>query len=91
MVITAMLFSLSGCFGYHRITIRKDHKENVISYPKFARAGQTVKIETVSVDDADMYVRANGVECRYTGDGYEFVMPDNDVEITVVIVSNGLA
>ena len=84
--------SLSGCFGYHRITVRSDHKENVTSYPKFAKAGDTVTIETVCVTDADMYVRANGVECRLVKDGvYEFVMPDSNVEITVVIVSNGLA
>ena len=84
--------SLSGCFGYHRITVRSDHKENVTSCPKFAKAGDTVTIETVSVTDADIYVRANGSECTCIQDGvYEFVMPDSNVEITVVIKSNGLA
>ena len=93
-IFTAILLSLSlsGCFGYHKITVRKNHQENVTSYPRRAKAGETVTIYTVSVTDADLYVNYNGISCKYVEEGvYEFVMPDCDVEITVVIKSNGLA
>ena len=49
---------------------------------------------TVSVCDADLYVSVNGDNDfgRFVSDGvYEFVMPEEDVEIAVVIISNGLA
>ena len=92
MIIACLSLSLSGCFGYHAVKVRSGHEDKVTSCPKYARTGETVRIETVSVTDADIYVSANGTECKYVSEGvYEFVMPDENVEISVVIVSNGLA
>ncbi len=87
-----MLLSLSGCFGYHRIKVAKGDEDDVISYPRFAKAGETVEIQTVIVMDADLYVNVTGADVECIGDGlYRFVMPDEDVEINITIISNGLA
>ena len=89
LMLIVLAFSLTGCFGQHKITYDKEY---VTKCTKHAKAGETVQFETVSVCDADIYVYINGNELHQIADCvYEFVMPDNDVDIKVVIVSNGLA
>ncbi|MBR4462520.1 MAG: hypothetical protein IKS51_08085 [Erysipelotrichaceae bacterium] len=84
-----MLLSLSGCFGYHRIRI-SEGDEDLVKCPRFAKAGDVVEIETVTVTDADLYVNISGVEVECVSEGlYRFVMPDQDVEINITIISNG--
>ena len=45
------------------------------------------------VCDATLYVNLNdGTEISTVTEGlYEFIMPDHDVEISITIISNGLA
>ena len=78
----------------HRITVREGDEDLASDVPESAVVGETVTITTVSVCDADLYVSINGDRefGHFTRDGsYEFMMPDEDVEIAVVIISNGLA
>lgn len=84
-------FALSGCFSYHKINFDNSDR-NIISCPKRAKEGEVVKLETVSVTDADLYVYLDCVELKPIREAYyEFTMPDHDVEIEVMIISNGLA
>ena len=90
-VIIMMVFMLSGCFGYHKITVTGD-KDLIDEYPKRAKAGETVRVYTVVATDADIYFHVTGTDFVTIQDGiYEFVMPDHDVEISLTIVANGLA
>jgi len=62
--------------------------------PKRAEAGETVTLYTMVATDGDMYVSVNGDPefGRFVQDGiYEFVMPAEDVEISIWFISNGLA
>ena len=62
--------------------------------PKRAEAGETVSVFTVMITDGDMYVSVNGDTDygRFVQEGvYEFIMPAEDVEITISFISNGLA
>lgn len=89
LLIAAVL--LSGCSGSHKIKIVSDERD-VFKCPKTAKAGETVQVETVSVTDADLYFYLDGVELKPIKEAYyEFVMPDHDVEINIVIIGNGLA
>ena len=90
-LILMIALTLSGSFGYHEINY-DNTSGDIVSCPKRAREGDIVKVETVSVCDADLYVYLNGTELKPIKEGYyEFTMPDHDVEIRVAIVSNGLA
>ena len=91
ILLMFMLLTLSGCFGYHRITI-SEGDEDLVKCKSFARTGDVVEFETVTVTDADLYVNVSDVEVECVREGlYRFVMPDQDVEINITIVSNGLA
>ena len=93
LAATLMILSLlvAGCLGGHKIVIEKG-EDDIVSCPKRAKAGETVTVETVSVCDADLYFYLDGVELKPIKEGfYQFEMPDHDVSIKVVIVSNGLA
>ena len=82
------LLSMSGCVNRYRI----EYDENVVDCPSRAKAGETVRFETVFVCDADLYVYVNGTEIKPVQEGiYEFVMPAEDVQISTKIVANGLA
>ena len=88
MILTVILL-LAGCLGQHKIIF---DESDVYNCPKHAKAGETVVFDTVLVCDADLYVYVDGAEYETISEGqYQFVMPDHDVEIRVVIVSNGLA
>ena len=89
LTVIGLLMGVSGCMGKYKITYDKD---DVYNCPKSAKAGETVTFETVVVCDADLYVYINGEELKPVREGYyEFVMPEEDVTITVSIVANGLA
>ena len=83
---------LSGCAGRYSVKCVSGD-QYVVSCPKRAKPGDTVRIETVCVTDADLYVNStDGTEIRYVKDGvYEFEMPDHDFEFKVTVISNGLA
>ncbi len=84
-----LLCTISGCSSYYKIEFDKD---NVFNCPSRAKAGETVRFETVFVTDADLYVYINGVEIKPLKEGiYEFVMPSEDVLIETKIIGNGLA
>ena len=87
--ILSLLFT--GCLGTHKINIEAGD-EDLVNCPKRAKAGETVAVETVTVTDADLYLIVDGVNLEPIREGYyEFEMPDHDVNIKVVIKSNGLA
>ena len=92
LIIAAAVF-LNGCGNTYKITVVSE-KETVEECPAKAKAGDTVIVKTMIVTDADLYCRVNGDPDfgKFTGDGvYEFVMPEEDVEIDVGAVANGLA
>ena len=91
-VVMMLAALLSGCAGRYRIKCVSG-EQFVVSCPRTARPGDTVRIETVSVTDADLYVNAvDGTEIRFIKEGvYEFEMPDHDFEFKVTVISNGLA
>lgn len=89
--VALVALTLSSCLGYHKINYDNTDKD-IVSCPKRARAGELVTVETVFVTDADLYCYLDGVELKPNKEGlYQFTMPDHDVEIKVVVVSNGLA
>ena len=80
-----MCMALLGC-SRHRITVISGEKF-VHKYPKTARTGETVTVETSVVSDAELYV--NGVDGTFIWPGeYQFVMPDTDVELKVTVIAN---
>ena len=87
-LVAALLLStillLSGCVGNkHKITVAT-HQDLVVSCPKSAKAGDTVKIETMTVTDGEINVTSHQVEIKRINDGlYEFTMPDENVEIRI--------
>lgn len=86
-----LLLLLTGCLSGHKIIVESG-KDEIVSCPKRAKAGETVTIETVSVTDADLYLIVDGVSLDPIKEGfYQFEMPDHDVTVKVVIKSNGLA
>ena len=60
-----MCMALLGC-SRHRITVISGEKF-VHKYPKTARTGETVTVETSVVSDAELYV--NGVDASSSGRG----------------------
>ena len=75
---------LVGC-SRHRITVISGEKF-VHKCPKSARTGETVTVMTSVVSDAELYV--NGVDGKFIRPGeYQFVMPDNDVELKVTVIA----
>ena len=90
-IILLATITLSSCFGYYKINYDNDDRD-IVSCPTRAKPGQLVTVETVSVTDADLYCYLDGVELKPTSEGiYQFTMPEKDVEIKVVVISNGLA
>ena len=65
----------------------------MVKCPSHAKAGETVTFETVIVSDGDVFVNVVGVDnVTMVQEGiYQFVMPDYDVEIKIVVKANGLA
>ena len=93
LITTLLILSvmITGCLGTHKIEIEPG-KDEIVSCPKRAKAGETVTVETVSVSDADLFFYLDGVELKPVKEGfYQFEMPDHDVSIKVVVVSNGMA
>ena len=89
LLLILSILILTGCFGQFKISY---DKETVYNCPKHAKAGDLVQFNTVLVNDADLYCYLDSLKLDPVTEGsYEFVMPDHDVEIRVVIVSNGLA
>ena len=81
MICTAVLFS-----GYRRITVISGDRF-VHQCPKYAKPGQTVTVMTSVISDGELYV--NGVDGTFIRPGeYQFVMPDNDVELKVTVIAN---
>ncbi len=90
-LLVFLSLGLSGCFGYHRIIVT-GNPDYIDEYPKRAKAGETVRVYTVTVTDADVYFHVNGADYTTIQEGiYEFVMPDHDVEISLTVKANGLA
>ena len=52
--LLCLSFILSGCVGKYKITVTKG-ADNVVKCPTRANAGDLVKVEAVSVTDADLY------------------------------------
>ena len=93
LTISFLILSLviTGCLGTRKITIEAGEDE-IVSCPKRAKPGETVTIETVIVNDADLYLFVNGIALDPIKEGfYQFEMPNQDVRIKVVVKSNGLA
>lgn len=72
----------------------EDDQEMVAKCPKSAKAGETVRIEVYSVEDAERHVAINGDEFYgdfVSAEEFEFVMPDTPVTVHVWIGTNGYA
>ena len=95
LVLTAVLLTvmLCSCGRGFKISIVSG-ADLLDECPKRAEAGETVTVYTMVATDGDMYVSVNGDPeyGRFLQDGiYEFVMPAEDVEISIWFISNGLA
>lgn len=96
LIVFAVLLiaaALCGCSRGYKISIVSG-ADLLDTCPKRAEAGETVTVLTMVVTDGDMHVRVNGDPDfgRFVRDGeYEFVMPAEDVEISISFTSNGLA
>lgn len=78
--------SLSACSGSYRIKI-VGGADLVTACPESAKAGETVTIRTRDVTDGWLEVYANGKEAAaIQGNVFEFVMPKQDVEVSVKFV-----
>ena len=94
LTMTASLALLTGCSS-------SKHKINIVSgedlqyeCPKRAEPGEMVTIKTVCVCDGDLYLSVAGDKnyADFVEEAvYVFEMPDNDVDVKIWVVSNGLA
>ena len=94
LILCVVLVLLLIAFAVFRSGVRKitviSGAQHVHKCPRFARPGQEVTVETAVVADADLYV--NGVDGKFVRDGvFVFTMPDEDVNLKVTVISNGLA
>ena len=81
---TAMLLTLCGCGGRYRIKI-VGGEDLVISCPETAKAGETVTVETTTVTDGWLEMRVTGAEVTAVQeDLFQFIMPNQDVEVRIV-------
>lgn len=67
----------------YNITFAGDHEDLIISMPTEAAEGDEVTIETYEVLDVDLVVYQNGEKIQRSKGGFTFVMPAEDVEITI--------
>ena len=76
--------------GVYSITVTKG-QDLIATCPEEAAAGDTVRIETLSVTDAVLKILVNGEEAgEFIAECvYEFTMPAAEVEITVRIDTSG--
>ena len=84
---------LCGCGRGYKISVVSG-ADLLDECPKRAEAGETVTVFTLVVTDGDMHVSVNGDPAfgKFVQDGiYEFIMPAQDVEITISFTTNGLA
>ena len=80
LILSTVLLTACGPKKY-KITI-KSGEDLIDECPKRAAEGETVKIITCSVTDADLYVNVVGASGEFTDYcTYEFVMPAEDVEV----------
>lgn len=80
LILSTVLLVACGPKKY-KITI-KSGEDLIDECPKRAAEGETVKIITCSVTDADLYVNVVGASGEFTDYcTYEFVMPAEDVEV----------
>ena len=87
----ALAFAITGCTKKYKITF-EGGEDLLESCPKKAAPGETVTVKTMSVTDADLYVRVNGDKefGHFVRDcEYEFIMPEGDVVIKIWIITNG--
>ncbi|MBO7676037.1 MAG: hypothetical protein J6S49_00755 [Erysipelotrichaceae bacterium] len=90
VILMSISILLSSCFGRYSIKVVSG-KEYLDTCPISAKPGDTVKVTTVYVTDADLYLNGN-VEIKKISDAeFEFVMPEYDVELKITVISNGLA
>ena len=87
--VLLLALCLTGCSRLHRIHTPKG-TDLITSCPKFARTGDWVEVETVSVTDG--WLEISGVNGDFENENlYVFIMPDDDVYLKVWVQSNGLA
>lgn len=74
----------------HNITVTKG-ADLFEDCPKTAKAGEIVTVKTVVVADGELIVNVSGTDTgEFTGEGvYEFIMPDEDVEISASVSTAG--
>ena len=92
LLVITLLLIISSCYGGHKITYDKD-SGYMFKCPNRAKAGEMVTFETIVVSDGDVFVNVLGVDdVTMVKEGiYQFIMPDHDVEIRIVVKANGLA
>ncbi len=73
---------------FHPVEVREG-EEFVVSYPRFAAAGSTVRVETVSVSGGELSFSCSADEVKRTGEGlYEFRMPARKVTIYISVITD---
>ena len=93
LVLALSAILLCGCARDYKIEVVSG-QDLLDECPKKAEAGETVTVTTLFVTDGDVYVSVNGDSDfgEFVKDGvYEFVMPAEDVEVSIYFVGNGLA
>ena len=89
--VLAAAFLICSCANRHSIKVVSG-EEYLEECPKSAKAGDTVRVRTAIVLDADVYLNGNDdLDIQYVNGVYEFIMPDHDVELEITVVGNGLA
>lgn len=92
-IMICLLFVFSaGCGGKHSIEIVKG-EEYIESCPKKANAGETVTVKTCYVCDGELHISLNGAADGSFIDEttYTFVMPEENVELSVSVSTEGFA
>ena len=74
----------------HRVTVSGED-DVFISFPAFAKAGDTVRVHTYDVTDGEVKVEVNGSDIGTWEEWgtYSFIMPDEDVELYGWISTEG--
>lgn len=91
LTFAALMIILCACGNTYKIKV-VGGKDLLITCPKSAAVGETVSIETKSVTDGWLEVTASGTEAKAVqGDLFQFVMPNQNVNVRILFVGDELS
>lgn len=93
LLAAVILVSLCACGRTYRINVPEKSQSLLESWPDKAKAGETVTLKTMCVEDGEIVIAADGAEDGAFTDNthYTFTMPDRDVTVKVKISTDGYA